>query len=123
MTEDEMREYARRVGMDSEALAVVLEQKEDDYKPRVLDALERLDEGTGADVMRLFETLQLPDAVVDKQLKERTELIHSKIGAPQRESILAAGIALQQAGVIKPDIDVKKALDDLIDEQYVVVTN
>jgi len=66
---------------------------------------------------------KLPEAVVDKQLNERTELIHSKIGAPQRESILAAGIALQQAGVIKPDVDVKKALDDLIDDQYVVVTN
>src|SRR3981189_2139660 len=40
---------------------------------------------------------KLPDAVVDKQLKERTELTHSRIGAPQRESILAAGLALQQA--------------------------
>ena len=66
---------------------------------------------------------KLSDAVVDKQLKERTELTHSKIGAPQRESILAAGLALQQAGVIKPDVDVKKVVDDLIDDQYVVVTN
>jgi sulfonate transport system substrate-binding protein len=65
---------------------------------------------------------KLPDAVVDKQLKERTELTHSKIGAPQRESILAAGIALQQAGVIKPDVDVRKVLDDLIDDQYLAVT-
>jgi sulfonate transport system substrate-binding protein len=47
----------------------------------------------------------LPDVVVDKQLKERTELTHSKIGAPQRESILAAGLALRQAGVIKADVD------------------
>jgi sulfonate transport system substrate-binding protein len=61
---------------------------------------------------------KLPDAVVTKQLKERTELTHSKIGAPQRESILAAGIALQQAGVIKADVDVKKVVDDLIDPQY-----
>jgi len=66
---------------------------------------------------------KLSDAVVDKQLKERTELTHSKIGAPQSESILAAGIALQQAGVIKSDVNVKKVLDDLIDDQYVVVTN
>ncbi|MDT3684882.1 MAG: aliphatic sulfonate ABC transporter substrate-binding protein [Pseudorhodoplanes sp.] len=58
---------------------------------------------------------KLPDAVVDKQLKERTELTHSKIGAPQRDSILAAGIALQEAGVIKPDVNVKAVLDDLID--------
>ncbi len=66
---------------------------------------------------------KLPGNVVDKQLKERTELTHSKIGAPQRESILAAGVALQQAGVIKADVNVKKVLDDLIDDQYVVVTN
>src|SRR3981189_3049872 len=66
---------------------------------------------------------KLPDAVVDKQLKERTELTHPKIGAPQRESILAAGLALQQAGVIKADVDVKKTVDDLIDDRWVAVTN
>src|SRR5579885_1482332 len=33
---------------------------------------------------------KLPGAVVDKQLKERTDITHNKIGAPQRESILAA---------------------------------
>src|ERR1700750_379911 len=60
---------------------------------------------------------KLPDAVVDKQLKERTELTHSRIGAPQRESILAAGLALQQAGVIPASVDVKKAVDDLIDDR------
>src|SRR5581483_4089009 len=38
---------------------------------------------------------KLPGAVVDKQLKERTDITHNKIGAPQRESILAAGLALQ----------------------------
>jgi len=66
---------------------------------------------------------KLPDAEADKQLKERTELTHSKIGAPQRESILAAGLALQQAGVIKADVDVKKTVDDLIDDRWVAVTN
>src|SRR6476659_812889 len=66
---------------------------------------------------------KLPDAVVDKQLKERTELTHSKIGAPQRESILAAGLALQQAGVIKAKVDVKATLDALIDDQVPLPTN
>jgi sulfonate transport system substrate-binding protein len=65
----------------------------------------------------------LPEAVVDKQLKERTELTHNRIGAAQRESILAAGLALQQAGIIKADVDVKKTLDDLIDDKYVAATN
>ena len=59
---------------------------------------------------------KLPDAVVDKQLKERTDLTHSRIGAPQRESILEAGLALQKAGVIKADVDVKETVDELIDD-------
>ena len=34
---------------------------------------------------RFIAATKLPDAVVDKQLKERTELTHTKIGAPQRD--------------------------------------
>jgi sulfonate transport system substrate-binding protein len=75
------------------------------------------------DVKKAFIAVtKLPEAVVDKQLKERTELTHSKIGAPQRESILAAGIALQQAGVIPANVDVKATVDALIDER-VPLTN
>jgi sulfonate transport system substrate-binding protein len=66
---------------------------------------------------------KLPDSVVDKQLKERTDLRHNRIGAPQRESILAAGIALQQAGVIDAKVDVKATLDALIDVQVPLPTN
>src|ERR1700758_2898282 len=66
---------------------------------------------------------KLPDAVVDKQLKERTELTYSRIGAPQRESILEAGLALQKAGVIDAKVDVKAALDALIDDQVPLPTN
>ena len=65
---------------------------------------------------------KLSSVVVDKQLKERTDITHSKIGAPQRESILAAGIALQQAGVIPASVDVKAAVDALIDDR-VSLTN
>jgi len=69
------------------------------------------------EVKRVFIAVtKLPEAVVDKQLKERTELTHSKIGASQRESILAAGIALQQAGVIAANVDVKATVDALIDD-------
>ncbi|MEA2756045.1 MAG: sulfonate transport system substrate-binding protein [Aliidongia sp.] len=66
---------------------------------------------------------RLPEAVVDKQLKERTELTHSRIGAPQRDSILAAGRALQQAGVIDAKVDVKATLDALIDDQVPLPAN
>ena len=66
---------------------------------------------------------KLDDAVVDKQLKERTELTHNRVGPAQRDSILEAGVALQKAGVIGANVDVKKAVDDLIDDRYVTVTN
>jgi sulfonate transport system substrate-binding protein len=66
---------------------------------------------------------KLPENVVDKQLKERTDLTYSRIGAPQRGSILAAGVALQQAGVIDAKVDVKAALDSLIDDQVPLPTN
>ncbi len=66
---------------------------------------------------------KLPEAVADKQLKERTDLTYSRIGAPQRESILAAGLALQQASVIDAKVDVKATLDALIDDQVPLPTN
>jgi sulfonate transport system substrate-binding protein len=59
----------------------------------------------------------LPDAVVDKQLKERTDLRYNRIEGPQRDSILQAGLALQKAGVIGADVDVRKAVDAQIDDR------
>jgi len=63
---------------------------------------------------------RLPKDVVEKQLRERTDLSNGKIGKAQRDTILAAGLALQQAGVIKQDVDVQKALDALIDTSFTV---
>jgi sulfonate transport system substrate-binding protein len=69
---------------------------------------------------RVFmEVTRLPSDVVDIQLKERTDLNCNRIGPQQREAILQAGLALQKAGVIAGDVDVKKALDGLVDDQYV----
>jgi sulfonate transport system substrate-binding protein len=66
---------------------------------------------------------KLPEAVVDKQLKERTKLTFNRIGPEQRDSILQAGIALQKAGVIAASVDVHKALDDLVADNYVTASN
>ncbi len=94
-------------------------QKNPDLVRRVLAAYERARKYSLAnygEVKRVFIAVtRLPEAVVDKQLKERTELTHSNIGAPQRESILAAGIALQQAGVIPASVNVRAAIDALIE--------
>jgi sulfonate transport system substrate-binding protein len=66
-----------------------------------------------------MDVTKLPDAVVDIQLKERTELTFNRIGPEQRDTILQAGLALQQAGVIPAGVDVKKTLDDLVDDRFV----
>jgi sulfonate transport system substrate-binding protein len=73
------------------------------------------------DLKKLFAAFtKLPDAVVERQLGSRTDFSSSTIGEPQRQSILAAGLALQQAGVIAPGADVKGGVDSLIDSQYLV---
>lgn len=66
----------------------------------------------------LAAAAKIPEKVASKQLKERTELTHSAIGKPQRDSILAAGIALQKAGVIDAKVNVEQVLNDLIDERF-----
>jgi sulfonate transport system substrate-binding protein len=71
-----------------------------------------------ADLKKSLATYtKLPEAVIDRQL-ERTELTHSTIGKPQADTILAAGIALQQAGVIPADTDVRAVVDALIDHRF-----
>ena len=71
------------------------------------------------EVKKIFaDFTKLAPAVVDRQIDTRTELTHSVIGEAQRESILAAGVALQSAGVIPANVDVKAAVDDLIDARY-----
>jgi sulfonate transport system substrate-binding protein len=66
----------------------------------------------------LSEAAKIPANVAAKQLKERTELTHSAIGKPQRDSILAAGLALQKAGVIDTKVNVEQVLNELIDERF-----
>jgi len=98
-----------------------------DIVPRVISAYEEARKyslANYADLKKIFiGVTKLDDAVVDKQLKERTELTHNKVGPAQRESILEAGVALQKAGVIGANVDVKKSVDELIDDRYVTVTN
>ncbi|QRM57592.1 aliphatic sulfonate ABC transporter substrate-binding protein [Sinorhizobium sp. BG8] len=65
----------------------------------------------------LVEVTKLPDAVIARQL-ERTDLSHSRIGDAQRATIEAAGLALQDAGVLPADVDVKSVTGELIDTSF-----
>ncbi|MBQ0822178.1 aliphatic sulfonate ABC transporter substrate-binding protein [Microvirga sp. HBU67558] len=88
---------------------------------RVLKAYEEARKYALANKDELKKTLvaytKLSDTVIERQL-ERTELTHSNIGQPQVDTILAAGLALQQAGVIAPDANVRTAVDSLIDRRF-----
>ena len=128
--EDGARLFFRKPDANTWGILNVREQFLKDHPDivrRVLAAYEEARKYSLANYDDLKKTLvsatRLPDAVVDKQLKERTELTHSRIGAPQRESILAAGLALQQAGVIDAKVNVKATLDALIDDQVPLPTN
>ncbi|WP_230530259.1 aliphatic sulfonate ABC transporter substrate-binding protein [Microvirga roseola] len=88
---------------------------------KVLKAYEEARQHALANPAELKKTLaaytKLPENVIERQL-ERTELTHSSIGQPQVDTIVAAGLALQQAGVIPADKDVKAAVDELVDRRF-----
>jgi len=128
--EDGAKLFYRKADANTWGILNVREQFLKDYPDivrRVLATYEEARKYSLANYDELKKTFiavtKLPDNVVDKQLKERTELTHSRIGAPQRESILAAGLALREAGVIDAKVDVKATLDSLIDDQVPLPTN
>ncbi|MCJ2014238.1 aliphatic sulfonate ABC transporter substrate-binding protein [Methylobacterium sp. J-076] len=65
----------------------------------------------------LVAATKLPEPVVARQL-ERTDLSQPAVGPVQAEAIRAAGLALQQAGVIAADVNVAGAVDGLIDPAF-----
>ena len=65
----------------------------------------------------LANAAKLSDAVAAKQL-ERTDLSNPVIGPVHRDAILAAGVALQQSGVIPDNVAVKDVVDALIDTRF-----
>jgi sulfonate transport system substrate-binding protein len=88
---------------------------------KVLKAYEEARAYSLANPAELKKTLvaytKLAEPVIERQL-ERTELTHSSIGQPQIDTILAAGLALQQAGVVPAGTDVRAAVDALVDRRF-----
>jgi sulfonate transport system substrate-binding protein len=67
----------------------------------------------------LVRATKISDEVAAIQLDQRTDLTDPVIGEKQRESILAAGIVLQKAGIIPAEVDVAATVDAQIDDQYI----
>src|SRR5918997_1967374 len=92
---------------------------------KVLKAYEEARAYSLANPAELKKTLvaytKLAEPVIERQLG-RTELTHSSIGQPQIDTILAAGLALQQAGVIPAGADVRAAVDALVDRRFAIAS-
>src|SRR3712207_2812961 len=88
---------------------------------KVLKAYEEARTFALANPAELTKTLvaytKLPETVIKRQL-ERTELTHSTIGQAQFDTILTAGLALQEAGVVPATTDVRATVDALIDRRF-----
>jgi sulfonate transport system substrate-binding protein len=65
----------------------------------------------------LAEAAGLEQTVAERQL-ERTDFSTPAIGAAQRDTVLAAGLALQSAGVIEGEVDVEAIVDELFDDAF-----
>ena len=65
----------------------------------------------------LVAETKLPDAVIARQL-ERTDLANAGLTPATAQTILEAGLALQKAGVVKADVDVKAVTTALIDTSF-----
>jgi len=65
----------------------------------------------------IVEQAKLTDAVAARQL-ERTDLSTAAIGDRQRKTIEAAGLALQQAGVIAADVNVPATAASLVEPSF-----
>ena len=67
----------------------------------------------------MVQVTKLSDAVIAKQLNERTDMSSGVIGDKQAETIIAAGKALQEAGVLAADVDVAAVTRNLIDPSHI----
>jgi sulfonate transport system substrate-binding protein len=65
----------------------------------------------------MVAAMKLPDPVVARQL-ERNDLSSGAIGDKQAQTIIEAGKALQQAGVLPADVDVTAVTGKMIDPSF-----
>jgi RPA family protein len=70
MDESEVLEYVKKIGLDKEQLQAILERKEVDYKPKMLELIESMDDGEGTEIAKIFEISKLPDHIIERTIDE-----------------------------------------------------
>ena len=96
-------------------------EKNPEIVSRVVKVYEAARKAALADIApvrdQLVAVARLPQPVIERQLT-RTGLKSSVIGKEQADAIIAAGLALQEAGVIKPEIDIRAVTTALIEPRF-----
>ncbi len=96
-------------------------QENPEIVTRVLAAYEKARKWAVANPKELAALLEgatrLPAPVIARQL-ERTELTYGPIGEAQKQTLIASGKALQQAGVVAASVDIPATVDVLIDPRF-----
>jgi RPA family protein len=75
ISEEELREYSKKkYNIDENALQVIREssivEKVEDYKPALLEVINKLDDGKGVEINKIFEVANLPESVIEHTLNE-----------------------------------------------------
>lgn len=73
MSEEELKDYAKgKYEIDEEMIGVIIEKRSagSDYKPKVLELIEKMDGGDGASVGKLFEFLKLDENVLENVISD-----------------------------------------------------
>jgi RPA family protein len=75
MPEVELKTHVRKkFGVDDESFQTIVENlkvvKEVDYKPKMLELIESLDEGNGVDVGKILELSDLPENIIERAIDE-----------------------------------------------------
>jgi len=75
MPDVELRTHVKKkFGIDGERLDVILDNlrvvKEVDYKPKMLELIESLDEGEGVEIGKILELSDLPENIIERTIDE-----------------------------------------------------
>jgi len=74
MSEEELKDYVKKYGLDAESLRIVREnlkiEREIDYKPKILEIIKSMDKGDGVEISKIFEVVDLPEKLVENALND-----------------------------------------------------
>lgn len=73
MSQEELRDYAsEKYGMGEEILQAIIEARsaEVDYKPVILDMIDKLDQGDGVEIGKLLEAVKLDESMVESAVND-----------------------------------------------------